>query len=91
MQLVNIIIIRGRTGRDSMTFLVPSWRVSSISPSRMLSSPTVMVESLSIAPISAVVSTTPRRQLVGQTKIWWPSGTRVPMWTMFQTPRAGEE
>ena len=61
-----------------------------MSPSRMLSSPTVMVDSRSIAPISAVVSTTPRRQLVGQTKISCASGTSVPMCTMFHTPRTGD-
>ena len=62
----------------------------SISPSSTLFSQTAIVENLSMAPISAAVSTTPRRQPWAQTKIWWLSGTSMPVWTMFQSPRAGE-
>ena len=48
------------------------------------------VENRWLMPSSAAVSTTPRRQLAAQTKISWASGISMPVWTMFQVPRAGE-
>ena len=50
-----------------------------------------MEEKRPMSPISAAVSTTPRRQPEAQMKIWWDSGTSMPVWTMFQVPRQGGE
>ena len=52
---------------------------SSVSPSKILFSLTIIFENLSIAFISAAVKTTPRRQLCAHTNTSCASGINIPV------------